>query len=251
MNATTPNNTFERYAFLVKGSHKISDRVDVAASVSFANSKPRNAARAVGEYFYQGLTPLYDAKYYRDKYLSEQGGIARSGDTYANVPESSKSYWFNIDNMDYNRKETVVRPILEVNVKIADWVRFKGEGNMNYVYIREENKELGTGVAYEGGNYKLAQQTKEQTTFAGTFTFDKAIKDFNLGGFIRGEYYNNYQTAYSVETDGLIVPGQFFIGNSKRQVKASGKIEGTKRMLSAVFASVSYTHLTLPTTSRV
>ena len=112
VNATTPNNTFERYAFLVKGSHKISDRVDVAASVSFANSKPRNAARAVGEYFYQGLTPLYDAKYYRDKYLSEQGGIARSGDTYANVPESSKSYWFNIDNMDYNRKETVVRPIL-------------------------------------------------------------------------------------------------------------------------------------------
>lgn len=100
---------------------------------------------------------------------------------------------------------------------------FQGEGNMNYVYIREENKELGTGVAYEGGNYKLAQQTKEQTTFAGTFTFDKAVKDFNLGGFIRGEYYNNYQTAYSVETDGLIVPGQFFIGNSKRQVKASGK----------------------------
>lgn len=75
--------------------------------------------------------------------------------------------------MDYNRKETVVRPILEVNVKIADWVRFKGEGNMNYVYIREENKELGTGVAYEGGNYKLAQQTKEQTTFAGTFTLIK------------------------------------------------------------------------------
>ncbi len=37
VNATTPNNTFERYAFLVKGSHKISDRVDVAASVSFAN----------------------------------------------------------------------------------------------------------------------------------------------------------------------------------------------------------------------
>ena len=34
----------------------------------------------------------------------------------------------------------------------------------------------------------------------------------------------------------MIVPGQFFIGNSKRQVKASGKIEGTKRMLSAVFA---------------
>lgn len=33
-------------------------------------------------------------------------------------PNPAKSYWFNIDNMDYNRKETVVRPILEVNVKL-------------------------------------------------------------------------------------------------------------------------------------
>ena len=238
VNSTTPNNTFERYSFLVKGSHKISERVDVAASVTFANSKPRNAARGVGEYFIQNgsLNPLFDVKYYRNKYLSEQGGIARSGDAYANVPSFSKNYWFNIDNNDYTRKETVIRPILEVNVKIADWVKFKGEGNMNYVYVREENKELGGGVAYEGGNYTLAQQTKEQTTFAGTFTFDKAVKDFNFGGFIRGEYFNNYQTAYSVKTDGLIVPGQFFIGNSKRQVQASGKIEGTKRMLSAIFS---------------
>ena len=238
VNATTPNNTFERYSFLVKGSHKISDRVDIAASVNFANSKPRNAALEVGGAFYNngGLNPLFDAKYYRDKYLSEQGGLARPGDTYANVPSSSKNYWFQIDNNDYSRKETVIRPTLEVNVKIADWVRFKGEGNMNYVYVREENKELGQGVAYEGGNYTMGQQTKEQTTFAGTFTFDKALKDFNLGGFVRGEYYNNYQTSYSVGTDGLIVPGQFFIGNSKRQIKGSGKVEGTKRMLSAVFA---------------
>ena len=109
---------------------------------TFANSKPSpNAARAVGEYFYQD-NPLYDAKYYRDKYLSEQGGIARSGDTYANVPESSKVSWFNIDNMDYNRKETVVRPILEVNCKNCRLGPFQGEGNMNYVYIREEIKNL-------------------------------------------------------------------------------------------------------------
>lgn len=57
--------------------------------------------------------------------------------------------------MDYNCKEIVVCFILEVNVKIVDWVCFKGEGNMNYVYICEENKEFGIGVVYEGGNYKL------------------------------------------------------------------------------------------------
>lgn len=235
-NSTTPNNTFERYSVLLKGSHKISDRVDIAASVTFANSTPRNAARAAGEYFYNGLNPLFDVAYYKDKYLSEQGGIARAGDKYGDVPDHSKNYWFNLEQNDFTRTETVVRPIIEVNVKIADWVKFKAEGNMNYLYVREESKTMGGGIAFEGGNYLLAQQTKEQTTFAGTFTFDKAVKDFNFGGFLRGEYFNNTQAAYSVETDGLIVPGQFFIGNSKRQLRSSGKIEGTKRMLSAVFS---------------
>ena len=46
--SNTPNNTFERYSLLLKGTHKLSDRVDVAASVTFANSTPRNAARNVG-----------------------------------------------------------------------------------------------------------------------------------------------------------------------------------------------------------
>lgn len=236
-NSTTPNNTFERYSFLVKGSHKISDRVDIAASVTFANSSPRNAARGVGEHFYrQQLNPLFDVKYYRDKYLSEQGGKAREGDKYGNVPTASTDYWFAIDQNDFTRTETVVRPILEVNVKIADWVKFKAEGNMNYLYVREEEKEMGGGIAFEGGNYLLGQQTKQQTTFAGTFTFNKDVKDFSFGGFLRGEYYNNYQAAYSVKTNGLIVPRQFFIGNSKEQLTSSAKIEGTKRMLSGIFS---------------
>ena len=243
VNSTTPENTFERYSVLLKGSHKISERVDIAASFSFANSKPRNAQRGVGEHFYRQsyMSPLFDAAYYRDKYLSEDGGIARTGDQYANVPSASKSYWFTTDYSDYVRKETVIRPTLEVNVKIADWVRFKAEGNMNYVYIKEENKSWGSGVAFEGGGYSLAQTTKEQTTFAGTFTFNKEIKDFTVGGFVRGEYYNTAEQYLSVSTrDGLIVPGQFFINNSKGTPvygsQAKGEIRGTKRMLSAVAA---------------
>ena len=241
--STTENNTFERYSVLLKGSHKISDRVDIAASVSFANSKPRNAQRGVGEHFYRQsyMSPLFDAKYFRDKYLSEDGGIARTGDQYANVPSAAKSYWFTTDWNDYVRKETVVRPTMEVNVKIADWVRFKAEGNMNYVYIKEESKNWGSGVAFEGGGYSLAQSTKEQTTFAGTFTFNKEVKDFTLGGFVRGEYYTTAEQYLSVSTrDGLIVPGQFFINNSKGTPtygnQAKGEIRGTKRMLSAVGA---------------
>ena len=75
--ATTPNNTFERYAFLLKGSYKISDKLDVAGSVSFSHSKPRNAAQEIGLYFvYSGIPNFVNPGYWSDKYKGEHGGLA-------------------------------------------------------------------------------------------------------------------------------------------------------------------------------
>jgi len=237
---TLPNNSFDRLALMVKASHKINDIVDVAGSVSFANSRPRNAQVNIGENFANGtFSRSYDPDYYKKKYLGEHGGLASNdySDQYGYVP--GRGLWFSIYENEYTQKETAVRPMLEVNVKMADWVRFKAEANMNYYYNRAENKELGTGYANEGGSYKLSQYTKEQTTVAGTFTFNKAVSDFNVGGFIRGEYYNNFAQTVAVSTNGgLIVPGQYFLSNSKDPVNTSdSKISGTKQMMSAVFAA--------------
>ena len=237
-NSTTPNNTFERYSLLVKGSHKLSDWLDVAASVSFANSTPRNAARNIGEDFVNGTyTPLYNPSYFRDKYLGEHGGLASTdyGDVYGNVP--GKDYWFEIDHWDYRQKETVIRPTIEFNAKITDWLKFKLDGNMNYYYNRGENKELGKGYANDGGAYKIWQNSKEQTTFGGTFTVNKAFDKLTLGGFARFEYYNSVQNNNKIETDGgMVVPGQWFVDNSKKPKKSEGGIAYNKRMLSAIFA---------------
>ena len=65
------------------------------------------------------------------------------------------------------------------------------------------------------------------------------MNDFNVGGFIRGEYYNNFVQTLAVKTEGgLIVPGQYFLSNSKNPVSTGdSKISGTKQMLSAVFAA--------------
>jgi len=237
---TLPNNSFDRLSMLLKATHKISDIVDIAGSVSFANSRPRNAQPNIGEGFASGtFNRSYNPDQYRNKYLGEHGGLASTnyGDTYGSVP--GRDLWFNIYENEYTQKETAVRPMLEVNVKMADWVRFKAEANMNYYYNRAESKELGQGYANEGGSYRLAQTTKEQTTVAGTFTFNKPVNDFNVGGFIRGEYYNNFVQTMAVKTEGgLIVPGQYFLGNSKNPVSTGdSKISGTKQMLSAVFAA--------------
>ena len=235
------NNDFERYSLLLKGSHKISEWVDINASVSFANSTPENALRSVGEGFATGrLTTMYDTKYYRDKYLGEHGGLASAtyGDKYANAPGTGKNLWFAIDNKNSTRVETVVRPTVAVNVKLTDWAKFRAEGNMNYYYISAENKELGGGYANEGGYYSMSEETRKQTTFAGSFFFDKKLpKDFHIGGFVRGEYYTTRNSSLSSNTEGgLIVPGQYFLANSKNPAKIEGKINNTKRMLSAVAA---------------
>lgn len=238
--ATTPNNTFERYAFLLKGSYKISDKLDVAGSVSFSHSKPRNAAQEIGLYFvYSGIPNFVNPGYWSDKYKGEHGGLASTdyGDLYGYVPSNVKALWWNLNEVDNVYKEYVIRPTFEVNYKITDWVSFKAEANMNVYTQNYEGKSLGSGYANEGGSYGLSSFMKEQFTTAGTFTFNKTIKDFTLGGFLRGEYYNKTEQYMSLSTtNGLIVPGQYFINNSKDTPSYSGKIQGTKRMMSAVFA---------------
>lgn len=244
-NSTTPNNSFERYSFLVKGTYQISDRVDVGAAVNFVNSLPRNASRNIGEFFANpyanggAIGTHVDTEYFRHKYLGEHGGLASTsyGDLTGSLPESYKRYWFAMDNYDSYRKETVVRPQFEVNVKILDWLRFKADANMNYYYVRKEDKELGRGYANQGGYYGLAQDTKEEFTVGGTFTANKQIKDFSIGGFLRYEYYNKMQTSYSVSTNGdMVVPGQWFVTNCVNTPKYGANVKGTKRMMSAIAA---------------
>lgn len=237
----TPNNVFDRYSMLLKGSYKITDKLDVNASVSTSYSKPQNAQQEVGLYFvYSGIPAHINPGYWSDKYKGAHGGLASTsyGDEYGYVPSTVKSLWWNLNENSIVQKEWVFRPTFEVNYKILDWLRAKVDGNINY-YTRElENKQLGSGYANEGGYYGLSSYSKTQLTLGATVSADKRFGDFNVGGFARFEYYNKTEQSLSVETkDGLIVPGQYFIGNSKGTPNYSGKISGTKRMLSAIFAA--------------
>lgn len=240
---TQPNNTFDRLSLLFKGSHKISDRVDLAASMNFSNSTPKNAPRSIGQMFIDGgFTRMYDPEYYRDKYLGDHGGVASNGygDKYGDVP--GKSLWFGIDNNETVRKEMVVRPQLTLNVRMTDWVRLTLDGNMNYYKQNTETKQLGEGYANEGGYYGLSAFSKDQTTLSATFSFNKDVKDFSFGGFVRGEYWTTGEQNNSTNTNGgLVVPGQYFMGNSKNTVSTSAEIKGRKHMMSAIFsATASY-----------
>lgn len=58
------------------------------------------------------------------------------------------------------------------------------------------------------------------------------------GGFLRAETFNQINSSSRVSTKGgLIVPGQYFIGNSKETPDYGGGIDYTKRIHSLVFAA--------------
>ena len=136
------------------------------------------------------------------------------------------------------QKETVVRPNLKITIQFAPWLKWVTDGSFNYYYTRRESKSPDSGYANSsgGGSYSLSQSTKEQTNLNTNFIFDFKIgEDWQIGGFLRGEYFNNYNFAVSTSTSsGLIVPNRFFIDNSRGTKNGSGSISATKTMLSVV-----------------
>ena len=191
----TPNNSFERFSFLAKASHKISKDVELEAGISFANSTPRQGGETnFGEKFIDGtFSRMYDTRYWRTRYKGSHGGLADNAynDEYGNAP--GKSVWWSVYENEYSQKETSVRPSLKLTADLNSWLKFTAEGNYNYYYKRNEAKELGSGYANEGGMYKLGQYTKEQTNLNANFSWNKTLNDFNISGFVRGEYYHNHQ----------------------------------------------------------
>ena len=231
---TLPNNDFKRITLLSKASHNITDRVNLEATISFANSMPRNAQPNIGEKFTDGTWPrAYDPDYLKKKYKGAHGGLASTsyGDEYGSVP--GRDIWWRIYENDYRRKETSVRPGLILRWALTDWLDWSTEANYNYYYTRDESKEMGNGYANEGGYYSMSQFTKEQTNFNTMLNAMQNFGEWTLGGFVRGEYYNNTEQYNRLWTNGgLIVPGQFFINNSKENVGYEGYIGGQKRMYS-------------------
>lgn len=228
---TMPNNSFDRFSLLAKASHKITDAVELEASMTFAKSTPKNAQYNIGEYFIGGtFDRTYNSSYFRDKYKGEHGGLASStyGDKYAYIP--GRGLWWSIWENDYYQKETVVRPDLKLTVQLTPWLKWVTEGSYNYYYVRTEGKYPGSGYQNKGGSYSIGFSQKEQINANTNFMFDKQLNDdWHINGFLRYELYHDYSMGLSSSTKGdLIMPNQYFLANGSEGYSTTHSIGGTK-----------------------
>lgn len=236
---TTPRNTFNRFSFLGKASQKVGKLVTVDFSMNFAQSQPRNAQQNIGELFATGAFPReYDVKRYKHLYKGTHGGLADAayGDRYRSVP--GRELWWDIYENSYIQTETMVRPVLNLNIQATPWLQLTVGGSLNYYYIDVEEKYPGKGYANEGGSYKLSHKSTMQENMYIAANINKQINDdIEVHGFLREEFFNQH-AQYNAEwtNDGLIVPNQFFIKNSKKQAGLDGYKFNTKRIVSTIFA---------------
>ena len=235
---TLPNNDFRRLSGMAKASHKITDDIEIEASMTYATSKPRNAQPNIGEYFFNGTWDrMYDAKYYRDKYKGAHGGLAETsyGDEWGYVV--GRGIWWSIWENEYYQKETVLRPDLKLTWSITPWLKWVTEANYNYYMTQSETKNPGSGYYNKGGGYATSQSRKEQVNFNSNLMVDKQInEDWHVNGFLRYELYNGRKHSINASTKGeFIVPNQYFLANGSEGYSASTEMSETKIIHSIAF----------------
>lgn len=230
-----PKNAFDRNALQFTGSYNLASWLKADASISFTTSISKNAYNDLQEPFGNGTWTNYynTAKYKQRQYWqAAHGGVPNSnyGDEYAFVPAASTWFWYNMN--DWITRDQVTRPIVKLTAKLTDWISVMAEGNMNYYTTKYEARELGSGYANDGGSYQLKHNDDVSRTGKLNFIINKDItpvisSDFVLGG----EIWKQDKSYTSTWTNGgLIVPGKFFIANSKENVGVEGKVNGTKQI---------------------
>jgi len=235
-----PTDQFTRNSLQFSGSYKLADWLEAYASVSFTTSIPENPRNDISTRFTLGnWVNWYDTKKWnrREVWQAPHGGVPRTkyGDEYAYVP--GNNVWFAYHLNESKRTEQVTRPIIRIKADITKWLSATLEGNMNHYTIFSETKNLGQGYAMDGGSYSISHKTTVSHT--GKFHLDihKNISENITSNLIVGGEIWDTENSYSyVRTDGgLIVPGKFYMGNSKKTLRSNAYVGGTKQINSVYF----------------
>ncbi|RPD90700.1 SusC/RagA family TonB-linked outer membrane protein [Aureibaculum marinum] len=241
-----PNNSFNRNALLFSGSYNLAPWLTANASISYTTSISKNPRNDISQSFFDGtFERIYNtSKYKQEQYwLGSHGGVSSSayGDEYANAP--NRGLWFGYENNNQSRTEHVTRPIVRLTANVTDWLTITAEGNMNIYNTKYEQKDLGSGYAMEGGYYELRHDDDVSKTGKLTFNFSKDLTEDLTGSLLLGgEIWDQEKSYTRVRTDGgLIVPGRFYLGNSKNTLLSEGGDYGTKQINSLYFmADLAY-----------
>ena len=245
-----PTNKFTKDAFDLRATQQISKSISIDAGAAYSSFDGQNPPRLggldafasynFGKLFTWELPRNYNTDYWKqkDKYTSIYGGTPDPSDPNEPNKAPESRFWFNLYNNKYLQKEQLLRGRLAITANLNSWSKLVLEGNLNNVYIKRENKELGEGKNYLGGLYGLGYENKTSKFLKAMLMMNKDLKnDLTVSGYVGAEV-QRFEDSYSyTETrGGLNYPGNYFITNSKNPPDVKGGFISAKKF-NSLYAS--------------
>ncbi len=238
-------NKMNQLALNARVTYKLTDWLNTDLAVTYVNSDLYNPPthNVVYGWGYDNWPRSFNTSKWRYNYKAPHGGLANTtlGDT-PNAPGAG--VWFDKYENTYKRNEQNLRGVYKINANITKDLVLTLEGNFYNRYYFEETKKLGTGYANSGdqGQYRLLDSRKLQNNYKAMLNYSTAWDNFDFNALVGVESFNTYGSSLRTQTEGgLVVPRNYSLSNSVKQLSSEGKIEGTKRINSVyAFVNVGY-----------
>lgn len=228
-------NSLLKNGFSLRTTYDFTRFLSADISMDYASTDMENALDSGIGWQYMWVAPRnYDTKYWqqRGKYISQFGGAPNAWDPLeTNKDPLAANAWYRLFENSMTRKDQSVRGRVALTAKLTDWSNFILEGNLSNIFGTQEDKMLGTGRNFDGGSYMLGHSEKNSNFLKWMWTFNdiKISDDFRINAFVGGESQRIYRTYTSGSTNGgLLIPGNYFIANSKNAPLASGGVSYNK-----------------------
>jgi iron complex outermembrane receptor protein len=236
----SPNNSMARNNLTFKASQDISKFLTTEASFTYTNINSKNPTYQGGDssplYDFVWAVPRdYDTHYWKNNYWNANRDGYNDED-----PFGYAATLFDFFENNELQKEDLYRGYIKLDINFTNWLKAVLNADMNRTHKTREKKTLAAGSSnFTGAGYSLWESRKLQYRLNGMLTANHRFGDFNLGGYVGAELYNELQSYHNSSTNnGLLVPGVFELYNSVDAATTDALASYRKKRLNSVFAAV-------------
>ncbi|MCK8494517.1 SusC/RagA family TonB-linked outer membrane protein [Spirosoma sp. RP8] len=232
----------KRNNFNVRATQKLGKLVNLDVSADYTDNNNLNPIRQGGNFnpvfrFVYNRPRSLDIDYWTNNYASSLGGRKQG----AADPYNITQFMWQTFQYSTTRREKIFRGNIDVSLNLTPWLTGLVRANVQNENYATENKNLGDGVNFAGGEYSVYSQANSQSRIQALLSFNKDLSPlFHLNLTAGGETNRiNGGRDYRLRTDGgLRIPGQFALPNSINPIVAdiSGERLASSKRTDAIYA---------------
>lgn len=229
-----PNNKLARNNFSLRATQKLSDFLNLDASINYNTSNGSNPIRQGGNnnpvFAQVYFNPRHlDIDYWKNNYMDSAGGQLRGDLDYYGLA----GIFYDIHNNDVTQKSDNLRANIDMNATITPWLNLLVRGNINSTVTNTDRKNWGTGPGFTGGYYSLSQSNNKNARVQALLTGHKTFgNDFDASLTVGGETNRNLGgvSSFTETAGGLRIPNKFYMGNSIERINNTTRLLGRSRL---------------------